>query len=266
MKKRFVFAFLAFLTNVFVDSFVHRLHPSQTRGTPTKNQHINPPPTSPSQSVLTHLAKISANGADDTNVNMALSVIGSTTSALVSVVFFCVLAWKRDALMVTFFIGSILNGIVSKVLKKIIGESRPPELETFAMNVKPSDGGMPSSHAMSLGFIGAFTGLQLPWTRPPLALYVLLSLMYRVAVNLHTPAQIAVGLVLGASSGTVWYYLCQGIFGFNPMDFVAAHLLNQDGLLPWPALVVPVIVGAAVVGSFERRISLWVERRRLKIE
>ncbi|GKY92888.1 hypothetical protein MPSEU_000257900 [Mayamaea pseudoterrestris] len=213
---------------------------------------------------LTQLAKISSNGADDRNTNMAVSLVGSTTSALVSITFFCVLAWKRDAIMVTFFIGSILNGILSKVLKKAIGESRPPELETLEMSVKPSDGGMPSSHAMSLGFIGIFTALCLPWTRPLIAIYILVSLYYRVAVNLHTVEQIVVGLVLGTAHGTMWYQFCQGatVFGVTPKAIVASQLLDEQGILPWPALVVPMIVGAAVVGSFERRITQWLRETK----
>jgi hypothetical protein len=226
---------------------------------------LHRPPTHHHQHIWTQLAKLSANGVDDRDIPMALSWIGSTTSALVSVTFFVVLAWKRDALMVTFFIGSILNGILSKVLKKIINESRPPELETVEITIKPSDGGMPSSHAMSLGFIGVFTGLALPWTRLPLAMYVLMSLYYRVAVNLHTFEQIVVGLVLGSAHGTLWYSFCHDgltVFGVNPRDFVANHLLNDQGVLPWPALAVPVVFGAAVVGSFERRISLWLRKRK----
>ena len=53
------------------------------------------------------------------------------------------------------FIGSILNAIVGKILKKILNHDRPAELElSDKVKLKPSDGGMPSSHAMSLSFIG----------------------------------------------------------------------------------------------------------------
>ena len=236
----------------------------KTRSEPTSPTEQVPPRHQHRHSLLTQLAKISANGADDKDINMTISLVGSTTSALVSITFFCVLAWQRDAIMVTFFIGSILNGFFSKVLKKLINESRPPELETVDMTIKPSDGGMPSSHAMSLGFIGVFTALSLPWTRLPLGLYILISLYYRVAVNLHTIEQIAVGLVLGTAHGTLWFQFCHGasVFGINPKDFVASHFLNEQGILPWPALVVPVIVGAAVVGSFERRISKWLQEKQ----
>jgi acid phosphatase family membrane protein YuiD len=48
----------------------------------------------------------------------------------------------------------MLNAILSKIIKKIVNQNRPSELQTNSnINLKPSDGGMPSSHAMSLGFI-----------------------------------------------------------------------------------------------------------------
>ena len=81
--------------------------------------------------------------------------IGSTTSMVVSLSFFSVLAYKRDAFMVTFFLGSILNGIMSKVLKTIINQERPvstisttsitsQQHAVYSSVIKPSDKGMPS--------------------------------------------------------------------------------------------------------------------------
>jgi uncharacterized membrane protein YjjB (DUF3815 family) len=98
---------------------------------------------------------------------MAIKAVGSTTTIVVSGAFFVILAYKRDALvssslpsglvgtarlltntnlssleqMVSFFIGSIANGILSKVLKKIINQTRPPELEQADIHLKPSDKG-----------------------------------------------------------------------------------------------------------------------------
>lgn len=195
---------------------------------------------------------------------MAVSLIGSTTTFVVSASFFIVLAWKRDALMVSFFIGSIANGILSKVLKKIIQQTRPPELETTDMKIKPSDGGMPSSHAMSLGFIGTFTGLNVPSTQLWLVLYSVFSLAYRVQVKLHTWEQVVVGSIVGSLNGYFWFRLCTGDnpFGVNVMDGVAKHLLNEHGLLPVPMLVVPLLLGAVTVGSLERRISHFLNQRK----
>jgi hypothetical protein len=197
-----------------------------------------------------------------------LKTIGSTTSAVVAGTFYIVLAWKRDALMVSFFIGSISNGILSKVLKKILKQERPAELVLSDLELPPSDNGMPSSHAMSLGFIGTFTMLQLPWTVVPILTYVIISLVYRVKSNLHTLEQVLVGVTLGSLNGIVWRSLCLGTnpWGIGIMDWVTAHFLNQQGLLPWYGLAVPALLGAAVVGSVERRISRFLDQRHTKRE
>lgn len=189
--------------------------------------------------------------------------IGSTTSTVVAGTFYAVLTWKRDALMVSFFIGSISNGILSKVLKKILKQERPAGLDESTMEFAPSDNGMPSSHAMSLGFIGTFTALQLPWATVPILVYATISLVYRVKENLHTIEQILVGAVVGSLNGFVWRSFC---FGDNPFDihvinWVSGSLLNEQGLLPWYGLAIPALVGAAVVGSVERRISRFLKSK-----
>lgn len=166
--------------------------------------------------------------------------------------------------MVSFFIGSISNGILSKVLKKILKQQRPAELVESSLELPPSDNGMPSSHAMSLGFIGTFTALQLPWTAVPLLLYVVVSLIYRVKSKLHTVEQILVGVTVGSLNGMVWRSLCMGNnpWGIDVMDWVTAHFLNEQGLLPWYGLAVPALIGAAVVGSVERRISRFLSQTK----
>ena len=197
-------------------------------------------------------------------LQMVVTALGSTTSIAVSGTFFFFLAWKRDALMASFFIGSIANGILSKVLKRLLNQSRP-ESSVDAGTIKPSDGGMPSSHAMSLGFIGTFTALQLPflWIRLPLVLYALISLYYRINVKLHTWQQILVGSVLGSFNGAVWWHACHG--GGNLIELMASSSSLFDpntGQFPWPLLAIPAAVGAAVVGSVERRISAWLVGRK----
>lgn len=189
-------------------------------------------------------------------------LIGKTTSILVAGTFFIVLAYKRDALMVSFFIGAISNGILSKILKKVLKQERPAELDTTDMVVKPSDNGMPSSHAMSLGFIGTFTALMLPWTRIPIILYVIISLLYRIETNLHSEDQIIVGLILGTLNGALWKMFCTGNnpWNINIIDLVSQSILNEQGLLPLPLLLVPALIGALVVGSVERRISGWIQK------
>jgi membrane-associated phospholipid phosphatase len=193
----------------------------------------------------------------------ALRLVGSTTSAVVALTFFGVLAYQRDALMVSFFIGAISNGILSKVAKKVLKQARPANLDAASLDLVPSDNGMPSSHAMSLGFIGVFAALHLPWTTIPLFLYCLVSLVYRVKINLHSLDQVLVGVTLGSINGYTWRALSHGTnpFNINIMDWVSMHFLNENGLLPWYGLAIPALLGAAVVGSFERRLSWFLKKR-----
>ena len=80
--------------------------------------------------------------SDDNKMNPLVSLVGGTTSFVVSATFYGVLAWKRDGLMVAFFLGSIANAIMSKVLKKLIAQTRPEELDlSTKVRLKPSDGG-----------------------------------------------------------------------------------------------------------------------------
>lgn len=199
------------------------------------------------------------------------TIVGSTTSIVVAGTFYLVLCCKRDALMVSFFGGAISNGILSKVLKKVLNIARPADLDTSSIakqngGIVPSDNGMPSSHAMSLGFICTFTAIQLPILTIPLLVYTIISLRYRINTKLHSVDQIVVGAILGSFNGVVWHSLCFGtttlpllgrhrIIDINVIEWVSMNILNSDGVLPWYLLSVPALVGAAVVGSIERRLS-----------
>ena len=195
-----------------------------------------------------------------------LYAIGASTSIFVSGTFFLMLAIQRDALMVSFFVGAIVNGSLSKVLKKILNQDRPSDdaaVTSIAAVEQPGDKGMPSSHAMSLGFIGTFTMLTLEWTRLVIPIYAVISLYYRVQTRLHTIEQVAVGLVLGATNGYVWRHLIDGNnpFGINIMEYFARNFLNDHGLLPIPLLIVPALLGLVVVGSLERKVSKFLQKK-----
>lgn len=195
-----------------------------------------------------------------------ITKIGSTTSTLVAGSFYVALCYKRDALIVSFFVGAICNAIFSKVLKKLLNIERP-DVEIDGNTIydkdlvpaidRPNDNGMPSSHAMSLGFIFTFLALLAPSTTLGLLAYAAVSLFYRIKVNLHTVDQVVVGAVLGTFDGAVWWYLCTT--GFRGVDIVelvsSSGILNEYGLLPWYFLAVPALLGAAVVGSVERRLT-----------
>ena len=212
--------------------------------------------------------------------NMSIKAIGSSTTLFVSGLFFIVLAYKRNTQMISFFIGAIMNGILSKVLKKLIQQTRPAELYQSSssssssstttsgtpdeISNKPTDHGMPSSHAMSLGFISTFIVCNIMSLQIPLLLYTIISLYYRVQVKLHTYQQVVVGTILGSTNGFLWYRLCTGNnpFHIHIMNLVQQYLFNNQEQLPIPYLIVPFLVGAATIGSFKRRLSALLRKSK----
>lgn len=188
-----------------------------------------------------------------------------------SVGVFLLVAYQRDAIILTIWIGSILNAVLSKVAKKILNHERPAELQsTEKIKLKPSDGGMPSSHAMSLGFVGtSITCGVVPLeyrliAGVAMAAYSAIALRYRVRDHLHTVEQVAVGLLFGVGNALAW--LKFGVGSGNEAGTVLLYVQNhwvsaETGLFPYSALAIPIVVGISVVGSFERRIALWMEKR-----
>ena len=204
----------------------------------------------------------------------ATTLIGKSASSIVSLSFFALLSTKRDALTTTLFIGSILNAIVGKILKKILNHDRPAELElSNKVKLKPSDGGMPSSHAMSLSFIGTVIlfGVIVPATATAsnnnmigiaagtlMVIYSAIALRYRVRDHLHTLEQIVVGYGIGLFNAIVW--LKFAVAG-TVVTMVQQYLISSDtNQFPLIGLAVPILVGVVVVGSFERRIGVWLKK------
>ena len=158
------------------------------------------------------------------------------------------------------------------------------------MKLKPSDGGMPSSHAMSLSFIGTVIlfGVIVPATTDTMnnnnmisiasgvlmMMYSAIALRYRVRDHLHTMDQIIVGYGLGLFNAILW--LKFAVFSSNSsningdavvvgpvVSWVQQYLISSDtNQFPVVGLLVPILVGVLVVGSFERRIGVWLKERK----
>lgn len=106
-----------------------------------------------------------------------------------------------------------------------------------------------------------------------MALYSILALRYRIKVNLHTLEQVIVGLVLGIGNAIAWLKFAVGVgVGDGNNNIVAAtgpvlswvqdnFVSAETGLFPYSALAIPIVVGILVVGSFERRIALWMKNK-----
>ena len=199
--------------------------------------------------------------------------VGKSASSLVSLSFFILLTYKRDAIILTLWIGAIGNAILSKVIKRILNHERPAELHEDDNNIKlkPSDGGMPSSHAMSLGFIGTsllFGIIPQQYqvgAGVAMSIYTALALQYRIQSKLHTLEQVIVGLVLGIGNALAWLKFAlgsDGSIGFI-LSYVQSNFVSPEtGLFSRSALSIPIVVGILVVGSFERRIALWLKNKK----
>jgi len=71
---------------------------------------------------------------------------------IVAALFGCFILWRHDAEALWFTAGSILNALLSVLLKHILNQERPSTLK--------SDPGMPSSHAQSIFFAVFFVILS----------------------------------------------------------------------------------------------------------
>ncbi|PKI70019.1 hypothetical protein CRG98_009622 [Punica granatum] len=105
--------------------------------------------------------------------------------------------------------GSVINAMLSVVLKRILNQERP------VSNLR-SDPGMPSSHAQSFFFMVVFAVLSIfEWLGVngfSVTLGVLLLAIggyfswLRVSQQLHTISQVVVGAVLGSVFCGLWYW------------------------------------------------------------
>ena len=151
--------------------------------------------------------------------------IGGTARVVVASAVALTLLVRRDPATYLWVAGGILNASVSKVLKRLINESRP-------VGARTADPGMPSSHAMSLFFLSVFVAAAAQDWKPsvesgcpsivaawhqPYELCVLCCMRLRQARGesalVTTKDQIAVGAVLGAANGFGWYPSAKHISG-----------------------------------------------------
>lgn len=117
--------------------------------------------------------------------------------------------WRHDAEALWFAAGSILNALLSVLLKHILNQERPSTLK--------SDPGMPSSHAQSIFFTVFFVILSsVEWLglnvfTIALSGLILASGSYfsylRVSQQLHTVSQVVVGAAIGSIFSILWYWL-----------------------------------------------------------
>ncbi|KHN36083.1 lipid phosphate phosphatase epsilon 1, chloroplastic-like [Glycine soja] len=131
---------------------------------------------------------------------------------IVTALFGSFILWRHDAEALWFTAGSVLNAMLSVLLKRILNQERPSTLK--------SDPGMPSSHAQSIFFTVFFVilsgvewlglnGFTIAISGLVLTFGSFLSYL-RVVQQLHTVSQVVVGAAIGSISSILWYWLWNG--------------------------------------------------------
>jgi len=182
-------------------------------------------------------------------LRLAFDIVGSSTRWTVALSVLISLVVLRDPFTLAMVIGSVLNAIFGKILKKIIDEERPE----VAKGIKESSG-MPSSHANSLFFFASFLSLatQSPVDWLPISSwavvcilfsYATISSLWRVHSGLHTYPQITAGAVLGTFTGSFWFKTLQ-----NQMALLIQSIFGPK--IPIAVLVCVTLITSVVLGLF----------------
>ncbi|KAL1935765.1 hypothetical protein VTP01DRAFT_4905 [Rhizomucor pusillus] len=139
-------------------------------------------------------------------VHDSVLAVLAQTRILVSTATFLFILYLRSLHVVYFTVGAVWTAIVAKVLKRIIRQHRP-------VATKKSYG-MPSSHSQVIAFFTIYLHCILTAQARTLlntALFLIihifgLSVVWsRVRLGHHTKSQVAVGILIGALIGYLWY-------------------------------------------------------------
>ncbi|CAM9626698.1 unnamed protein product, partial [Pylaiella littoralis] len=201
-------------------------------------------------------------------MELAFDTLGGNTQWIVAGAVGVALVTRADVGTLVYVVGSLFNAVFSKILKKTINQVRPE-------GARLSDPGMPSSHAMSLFYLGTYLviGLQehgvltldpsLPqWplgvtgTQTLLGMYAFSASLWRVKAGFHTLPQVSVGAAVGAVDAVLWYHFCQAYLSSQARAFFGG-----------PDIPVGLAVGVCLVtfltfGNAQRKISKILGRKK----
>lgn len=133
------------------------------------------------------------------------------TKLITVITVFAAVLYFHNLSVILYALGSIMNLLIGKMLKKVIRQPRPDGATKI-------DHGMPSSHATSLSFL-TFAALFGVARRgglrptPSLGAAILALLLagiatrWRVAAGYHTTRQVAAGWVVGCIDAILWCFL-----------------------------------------------------------
>lgn len=144
-----------------------------------------------------------------------LAAVNESTKFVVSCTALAFLLLNPSAETCWALLGSVVNSINGKILKRILNHERPD-------GAIKADPGMPSSHATSLSYLSVYGAASLAYFKdaaPALgypaqlavsAVLVVLGIFLsylRVKTGYHTPPQVIVGYGLGSSTALVWLFV-----------------------------------------------------------
>ena len=138
---------------------------------------------------------------------------------------------ERDLRAAFLLCGLLTTSGLCTILKSILRQPRPMMTRSTFILPQSETGGMPSNHSSFVAFASTFSlcfaiyrcrNMQGPtlwvrrtkrWLPPAFVSTVALGCCYsRIHLGYHTPAQVAVGAVLGCCMGMIWFRLYVGIY------------------------------------------------------
>mmetsp|Transcript_29620 Transcript_29620/g.28350 ORF Transcript_29620/g.28350 Transcript_29620/m.28350 type:complete len:284 (+) Transcript_29620:92-943(+) len=174
---------------------------------------------------------------DKTKPEGIFNLIGESSKLVVAGIATFVLYTNNSWLPLYYILMSILNGVLSKVLKDIIKEPRPPQSSKEGY-------GMPSSHTQAFFFFFAVISMNakrfLPFRESIILsfsflIYCLLATYWRVVIGVHTAAQTIVGAAVGLFFGAyVASREVSAILALQSLLLRGKNTAIMDGILPVP--------------------------------
>jgi dolichyldiphosphatase len=149
--------------------------------------------------------------------SVLLAMVNESTKFVVSCAALAFLLLNPSAETCWALLGSVVNSVNGKVLKRVLNHERPD-------GAIKADPGMPSSHATSLSYLSVYGAASLVYFKDAAAglgmgypaqvaiagalVIVGAFLSYlRVRTGYHTPPQVIVGYGLGSSTALAWLFI-----------------------------------------------------------
>ncbi|WP_448006789.1 phosphatase PAP2 family protein [Agromyces bauzanensis] len=151
-----------------------------------------------------------------TSVALALDRLGSglVSSFIVpAVIVIGLLLWRRPWAAVFFVAAIAASGLVTRVLKVLVGRVRPEDIL-----VHPDFGSFPSGHASNAAVIATALGLILlrTWVWVAGAVYTLLMMGSRMYLGAHWVSDVLGGMLVGAGAALiVWAPFAEKLYREN---------------------------------------------------